>query len=129
MSKLLTRYIPNITYISLILSGVQNSPKNLNPRRRWLMGLIMHKYGYLSRTSLLAARLGSARASSLPFVGLLGGWGPREMKIQLSSWILFKPFQSNPTNVRGWDLPPLTMKTPLQVPLQDFLLLNQLGLS
>ena len=33
------------------------------------------------------------------------------MKIQLSLWILFKPFQSNPTNVRGWDSPPMTMKT------------------
>ena len=39
----------------------------------------MRKYGYIPQVSLLAVRLGSARASSHPLVGLLGGWGPWEM--------------------------------------------------
>ena len=101
MPKLLTHYIANITYHFTHSIWSTKFTENLNPRRRWLMGLIMRKYGYLSRTSLLAARLGSARASSLPLVGLLGGWGLREMKIQLFPWILHKLSQTNLTNVRG----------------------------
>ena len=122
----LSHYIANITYtISLIPSGLHNSPENLNLRRRWFMGLIMRKYGYLSIPNIPVgcACLGSARASSLPLVGLLGGWGLREMKIQLFSWILYKPFQSTPNKRQRLGL---TSKTSPQVHLQDFFFsLNQ----
>ena len=71
-----------------------------NPRRRWLKGPIMRKYGYISQVSLLAVRLGSALASSHPLVGLLGGWGPWEMNTTKSPWILCFSSQTTQTNDR-----------------------------